>query len=764
MLFWDERLADMLKKNNIVLDDGSRYMDDVRLILDSLKEGWRWTEGGLFFSEGWKTEDEQSSESSTQRTGRILKDMMNSVLGFLRLTIEIADDFDDMKLPTLDLKIWIHPTGRIILYEHFEKTMNTNLVLQKASALSENIKVNSLSQEVVRILLNCSEADDDIVRVKHLNQLSTKMKTSGYNTPYIRKVLVNGIKSYENKLLRSKLAKDDKNYSPLHLSKKYNATKRLENKLLSKTEWFKEKAKVSEHDTQTGADNVPSQNDGRNSSVNGTRRKGSRRLVKAEPGGGTEREKRKGTSTVMFVPWTSRGLLAAKLRLQEDRLADLTGFRIRYTEEGGTQLWRFFNTGLAAGLECGRAQCVTCGQDDEVKINCFTRSVVYESVCLICHPDGRKAKNGEEMIQDGNGTYTGETSRSIFERVREHSDNATSLDKDSHMVKHWFLEHPEKEEMPNFKFKIVGKYGDCLTRQIKEAVRISHRPGTLNSKGEFGGGRIPRLVIEKTEYEEKKARMEEIIENNAIEEKWEEFLRNRESMREKKGKRKLLETSILEEEIRSKMRRISLENLHEGRKAVSTARQGQTQWETVLEGWKCGAQLAIQFQNQGMPALEYMPWEGGKEDLSGQGNLQPPHNTNDEDWQHICTKWPSQATDHDKEMRSPLGKTRSIRGGKKGAGKVLMKVMDITDHFKKLAKKENLVSKGSPIMFSPKRKLNLEKSDISSPSKRSKFQDTRHFWKSMQGDNNSNKIVPGFKTTSSLVTELASGSETKSVN
>ena len=45
------------------------------------------------------------------------------------------------------------------------------------------------------------------------------------------------------------MAKDDKNYSPLHLSKKYNATKRMENKLLSKTEWFKERAKVSE---QTG--------------------------------------------------------------------------------------------------------------------------------------------------------------------------------------------------------------------------------------------------------------------------------------------------------------------------------------------------------------------------------------------------------------------------------------------------------------------------------------------------------------------------------
>ena len=168
-----------------------------------------------------------------------------------------------------------------------------------------------------------------------------------------------------------------------------------------------------------------------------------------------------------------------------------------------------------------------------------------------------------------------------------------------------------------------------------------------------------------------------------------------------------------------------------------------------------------------MPALEYIPWEGGKEDSSDQGHLQPPpsaHNTNNDDRQHVCTRWPSQATDHEKkEMCSPSRETRKIRGGKKGTGKVLMKVMDITEHFKKLAKKENLVCKGTPLMFSPKRKLNLEKSDTSSHSKRSKFQDTRHFWKSIQGDDNSNKIIPGFKTTSSLVTELASGSETNRV-
>ena len=47
MLFWDQQLEKTLMENNICLTDGSRYMDDVRLVLDALREGWRWEDGGL---------------------------------------------------------------------------------------------------------------------------------------------------------------------------------------------------------------------------------------------------------------------------------------------------------------------------------------------------------------------------------------------------------------------------------------------------------------------------------------------------------------------------------------------------------------------------------------------------------------------------------------------------------------------------------------------------------------------------------------------
>ena len=101
----------------------------------------------------------------------------------------------------------------------------------------------------------------------------------------------------------------------------------------------------------------------------------------------------------------------------------------------------------------------------------------------------------KEMLQNGYGAYTGETIRSVYERTKEHLRDAVNLERESHMTKHWFLDHPNEVKRPRFKFRVVGQYRDCLTRQVKEAVRLSNRPGNLNSKGEFGGCYIPRLTI-----------------------------------------------------------------------------------------------------------------------------------------------------------------------------------------------------------------------------------------------------------------------------
>ena len=74
----------------------------------------------------------------------------------------------------------------------------------------------------------------------------------------------------------------------------------------------------------------------------------------------------------------------------KDRLAALTGFRVKYAEAGGVPLWRQFSTKLGDDQGCGREACVTCSQEDAVKVTCFARGIVYESACELYHPEGRK--------------------------------------------------------------------------------------------------------------------------------------------------------------------------------------------------------------------------------------------------------------------------------------------------------------------------------------------------------------------------------------
>ena len=98
------------------------------------------------------------------------------------------------------------------------------------------------------------------------------------------------------------------------------------------------------------------------------------------------------------------------------------------------------------------------------------------------------------------------------------------MDRGSHMVKLWFQDHPGEGSLPTFSFRVLGNFKDCLTRQLKEAIRVQHRPDNLNSKGEFGGGSMPRMVVEKLEWERKVDMIENAKREEEENKKWEIFM------------------------------------------------------------------------------------------------------------------------------------------------------------------------------------------------------------------------------------------------
>ena len=67
----------------------------------------------------------------------------------------------------------------------------------------------------------------------------------------------------------------------------------------------------------------------------------------------------------------------------------------------------------------------------------------------------------------------------------------------SHLVKHWMMTHPDDDQCPPFKIKVIGSYKDCLTRQVSEALKIHNsKDELLNSRNEYASNHLSRIVVD----------------------------------------------------------------------------------------------------------------------------------------------------------------------------------------------------------------------------------------------------------------------------
>ena len=215
------------------------------------------------------------------------------------------------------------------------------------------------------------------------------------------------------------------------------------------------------------------------------------------------------TRSVFFVDNTAGGMLAKRFQQAEETTGDMTGYRIRITESAGTPMSMLLpSTNPWGPQDCLREDCVTCRQGDERRIDCRKRNILYESECTICKKT--KDEGDRERIKSGRGVYVGESSRSIYERSKEHVAGRVIQDEDNHQIKHWLSSHEDLLAPPEFKFTIIKTFQDPLTRQLSEAVRIERRgEEILNSKSEFSRCRVPRLRVDLEGWKEKKKTLEQ---------------------------------------------------------------------------------------------------------------------------------------------------------------------------------------------------------------------------------------------------------------
>ena len=104
------------------------------------------------------------------------------------------------KVPILDLKCWIgkgRDERQYVLHEHYMKKMSSRLVLHRQAAMSIRSKRTILTQQCLRIILNCSEELEDEVRNGHLSYFMARMQASGYDQEFRLEVLKSAKKAYE---------------------------------------------------------------------------------------------------------------------------------------------------------------------------------------------------------------------------------------------------------------------------------------------------------------------------------------------------------------------------------------------------------------------------------------------------------------------------------------------------------------------------------------------------------------------------------------
>ena len=92
--------------------------------------------------------------------------------------------------------------------------------------------------------------------------------------------------------------------------------------------------------------------------------------------------------------------------------------------------------------------------------------------------------------------YTGETSRTAYLRGKEHLEGLKNKNSENALWKHCVQHHGG--QTVEFSMKVLRSHRSPLTRQIQESVEISNSQASviMNSKGEWNGSKIPRIVIE----------------------------------------------------------------------------------------------------------------------------------------------------------------------------------------------------------------------------------------------------------------------------
>ena len=113
----------------------------------------------------------------------------------------------------------------VVLHEFYSKNVASKCVINARSALPWSCKRTVLTQEILRILLNCSRELPWETAVSHVNHMMLRLQYSGYDQRFRTEVVRLALKAY-NRLIEL----DASGEQPLYRPRSWKQLERAEEK------------------------------------------------------------------------------------------------------------------------------------------------------------------------------------------------------------------------------------------------------------------------------------------------------------------------------------------------------------------------------------------------------------------------------------------------------------------------------------------------------------------------------------------------------
>ena len=222
MCWWDMKLKERLNQEGMDVLMYKRLVDDVNMVVR--KRG--------------VNDDRQMDKENMEYVQSIANEIHHSI----QVTIDYPSKNERGKIPILDLNVWMstnynevdHRTTVNIMHEYYYKEVATKAVINSRAAVPEKMKRTVLTQEIIRILRNCSKLLPWEEVCKHVEEFSMRMQYSGYNETYRAQVVKSALHAYD-----TMLDKDQRGEEPLYRPREWRKVERAMERRAKKSEWFK---------------------------------------------------------------------------------------------------------------------------------------------------------------------------------------------------------------------------------------------------------------------------------------------------------------------------------------------------------------------------------------------------------------------------------------------------------------------------------------------------------------------------------------------